>query len=254
MNYPLILDISRHQDNLTTPKKIDLKMAKDKGVVGIIVRASYGFFKDPIFDYIWKQSGDLGMLRGAYMWWNYMQYNAQLQADFFLDILEPEPPDFPPALDIEHAYGTDVPKLPKGASTINSVSTLIRSVKERNGRYPILYCNRDFLKNIAVGHPDEWLNCHLWFSDPGAKPENVYHGRWPKWTLWQFSWSLPGKEYGMESTILDGNYFNGSTADLEKFANKLIIKPPEPAQDLATWAKEIDAWARTKGYNGVKPG
>jgi lysozyme len=110
---------------------------------------------------------------------------------------------------------------PNGTTmTLNQARKFVSLIRERLGRYPVLYGGY-WLKEKLNGKPDDLLSkCPLWLAQYGPKP--VLPSGWKKYTLWQYTDGHDGPEPHTVAGIgpCDRNQFNGTIA--QPVAVKLI--------------------------------
>ncbi len=176
------------------------KMRNNKRLVGFINKASDGMAPtsrcsgNPLCRVKWRRyaatrelyhtrrhlAKELGMKWGAYHLAR--PGNPVGQANHFLQFAKPDKDDLI-ALDIEHND-------PKRWMSLKDAEIFARVIKQRTGRYPVLYTNHSTAKFIAAKRDQLPLlsRLNLWYaryktSVPGVFPM----GHWKSYTLWQFS-------------------------------------------------------------------
>lgn len=122
-------------------------------------------------------------LRRGYLWGSYhwgVAGDPAKQADFYIDTVKPQADELM-ALDLEDAQSTT---LMNGDEAI----VFINRVKERTGRYQVLYTNHSSAKLISARYKDSvFVHTPLWYACFKAKVSDFPTGVWPSYTLWQFS-------------------------------------------------------------------
>lgn len=192
------------------------QLATDKRVVAIIHRATIGFRADTKYAERKSEAKKRGYKWGAYHYGK--AGDAIKQADFFLATVKPEPDDLM-ALDLE---STDATK----HMSFEEAREFINRIKEKTGRYPIVYANNEVTKAIAdqYGADDLFAKTHLWYARFKKSVTDFPAATWKSYTLWQFScemncdpanrtkclYTVPGTEYDM-----DVNVFNGTVEELK---------------------------------------
>lgn len=204
-------------------------LATDKRVVAIIHRATIGERVDKKYAERKIEAKQRGYKWGAYHFGK--PGDPIKQADFFLEIVQPEPDDLI-ALDID---GIDSAK----HMNLAEARIFIDRIKEKTGRYPFVYANNVVTKAIAdhYGQDDVFAKTNLWYARFRKSVTDFPSGTWKSYTLWQFScemncsssdrstclYSVPGTEYDM-----DVNVFNGTIDELKSkwpFANVSEARP-----------------------------
>ncbi|MFB6857696.1 lysozyme [Streptomyces sp. NPDC056341] len=202
-------DVSSHQKNVNWQK------AKSKGARFVYVKATESTtYRNPYFDQQYGGARSAGIIRGAYHFALPNKSSGRTQASYFVrngGAWRADGWTLPPALDIEYnpysskkCYGLSKAKM---ISWIRSFSDEVRS---RAGRRPVIYTNYRWWKS-CTGNSTAFAGNHaLWLArydeSAGALPSG-----WSYWTFWQYDngGGLPG----------DQNLFNGSQAQLRRFAH-----------------------------------
>jgi GH25 family lysozyme M1 (1,4-beta-N-acetylmuramidase) len=193
------------------------QLATDKRVVAIIHRATIGDRADKKYAERKLEAKRRGYKWGAY---HYGKPGDPIkQADFFLDTVKPEPDDLL-ALDLE---STDFEK----HMSFDEARTFINRIKEKTGRYPVVYANNLVTKAIAdqLGEDEVFAKTNLWYARFKRTVTDFPAGTWKTYTLWQFSsemncttanrsaclYTVPGTEYDMDVDV-----FNGTVEELKQ--------------------------------------
>jgi GH25 family lysozyme M1 (1,4-beta-N-acetylmuramidase) len=210
------IDVSTYQGAISWSK------VHGSGVEFAIARATLGTtYSDPTFKTNWAGIKSAGMIRGAYHYFH-PDKDATVQADRLVDAINAagglKPGDLPPMLDLEVLNGVSA------ATAVSRAKTFLARIEQRTGRRALVYSYVYFFQS-TLGNPDL-----------SAYPLNIadYRGRacpdipdaFKTWVIWQYtdSATVPGVSGGV-----DGDYFNGSLADLKLFTG---LQPPIP--DLGT--------------------
>ena len=191
------------------------KLGTDKRVVAIIHRATIGDRADRKYAARKIEAKQRGYKWGAYHYGK--PGNPIAQANFFLDTVKPEPDDLI-ALDLES------PDTTKHMS-FEDARIFINHIKEKTGRYPVVYANNLVVKaiNQQLRVDDVFRNTRLWYARFKPTVTDFPKGAWNTYTLWQFSselncaennrnvclYTVPGTAYDM-----DVNVFNGTIEEL----------------------------------------
>jgi len=198
---PLILDCYHAND-------IDWTLlGTEPRVAAIIHKATVGSRKvDPKY-----HARRLEAKQRGYLWGSYhlgMAGHPELQADHYLKTVKPGPDDLI-ALDLEDVTS-------KRFMSASEATRFIKRVKQRLGRYPVVYVNRRSAAHITHRFKNTvFAHTPLWYANFTGSIDNFPKGVWPGYTLWQFSSEIllqqpvPGTE-----TDMDVNVFNGSMEDL----------------------------------------
>jgi len=228
-------DVSFWQDDNSTVKGIDFVKMHEAGAKFVFIRAGQYIHPDPDFNNNWRASKAAGLLRGAYLFFDY-RFPAVNQANMFAARLAGDPGELPPVLDIEYraAWGR-----PTRDAMLAAINAFLLRMRELGHKRVIFYSNPDMLLSLAP--VPEWLSsqCPLWIAHYGVSAPR--HDGWPAWTFWQYTDRGDGESFGVESKQLDMDWFNGSEAALHQFA----VGAQEP-----TYAQALDTWARSMGFTG----
>jgi len=193
------------------------KLATDQRVVAIIHRATIGDRVDKKYAERKVEAKKRGYKWGAYHLGK--PGDPIKQADFFLETVKPERDDLM-ALDLE---STDFEK----HMNFDEARVFINRIKEKTGRYPLVYANNLVVKaiNDAKIPADVFLSTPLWYARFKPVVTDFPKGTWSSYTLWQFSseincardnraacvYTVPGTEYDMDVDV-----FNGTIEELRQ--------------------------------------
>lgn len=184
------------------------KLATEPRVVAVIHKATIGTSKiDPSYFDRKREAKARGYLWGSYHWG--VAGNPVEQADFFIDTVKPEADELI-ALDLEDATSTKL-------MNANEALLFIKRVKERLGRFPVLYTNHSSAVLISQKFRNtDFANTPLWYARFIARVNNFPAGVWPTYTLWQFSSEInPQLPVAGTRSDMDINLFNGSVEKLK---------------------------------------
>jgi len=193
------------------------QLATDKRVVAIIHRATIGDRADREYAERRDEAKKRGYKWGAYHFGR--PGDPIKQADFFLDTVRPTADDLI-ALDLESTDGTK-------HMSFDEARVFIKRIKEKTGRYPLIYANNEVSKAITerYGADDVFAQTHLWYARFKRNVTNFQTGTWKTYALWQFSseqncsrtnravclYTVPGTEYDMDVDV-----FNGTIDELKR--------------------------------------
>jgi lysozyme len=183
------------------------KLQTEPRVVAIIHKATIGASKlDPAYLKRKEEARKRGYLWGSYHWG--VSGNPEKQADYYLDTVKPGDDELI-ALDLEDAASKEL-------MDAEEALRFIKRVKERTGRYPVLYTNHNSATLLSDKfNGTEFAEAPLWYARFKSNVTDFPTGLWQSYTLWQFSseklsqMALPGVKLDM-----DINVYNGSVADL----------------------------------------
>jgi lysozyme len=184
------------------------KLKTEPRVVAIIHKATIGASKiDPAYFTRKEEARKRGYLWGSYHWG--VSGNPEEQADYYLDTVKPGDDELI-ALDLEDVASK---KLMNAEESLR----FIKRVKERTGRYPLLYTNHKSAKLLSAKFKGtEFAEAPLWYARFESAVTDFPSGLWRSYTLWQFSseirsqMTLPGVKPDM-----DVNVYNGTADDLK---------------------------------------
>jgi lysozyme len=195
------IDVSHWQGD------IQWSAVKGHGIKFAIIKATEGHhYTDPHFATNWVKARNLGIVRGAYHYFR-AQQNPTRQVDHFLNQMNLEPNDLPPALDIEETFNT-------GASHqqwIDGMGTWLGTLESRTGRRPIMYSRASFLNTLPI--PADFRRYPLWVAHYGVQ-QPALPNVWDSWVIWQHV--STGHVAGIQGNV-DLNRFNGSHSELLDF-------------------------------------
>ncbi len=172
-------------------------------------RIGDGLGGDSQFASNWSKMKAAGVLRGAYQFFEpgddeTAQANLMIQAVGTLG-----DGDLPCMIDVEVTGGQS------GATIAQKIAHWIQLVQAGTGRAPFIYTGPYFWQD-SVGSTS-FGSTPLWVADYGPSCPLIPPG-WSNWTMWQYSDG---------NGALDHDVFNGSLADLQKFA-----APPAPTYPI----------------------
>ncbi|MFF7165498.1 lysozyme [Streptomyces sp. NPDC008086] len=203
-------DVSSHQKN------VNWQSAKGKGAQFAYVKATESHtYRNPYFNQQYNGSRNAGLIRGAYHFALPDKSSGRAQAAHFVRNGGGWRSDgwtLPPALDIEYnpyskhkCYGLGK------ATMVGWIRSFSDEVKRLTGRRPVIYTTTHWW-NTCTGASRAFASNHaLWIARYDSATAGSLPAGWRFWTIWQHdngSGSLPG----------DQNLFNGSMAQLRKFA------------------------------------
>ncbi len=179
----------------------DLKASKASGVRFVYLKASQGdYFTDDTYDGFRKKADELGLIHGAYHFFD-PRSDPNQAADLFLRIIGSAPKgDLPPALDWEVTNGVD------WGTAFARAKTFLDRVEKATGRTPMIYTYPDFFSSRA---PQEFARYPLWISNPGWSCPQMPDGPWDHFTIFQFN-----------TNGLDHDHFIGDLQALQGFAGE----------------------------------
>ncbi|MBI4854522.1 MAG: glycoside hydrolase family 25 protein [Acidobacteria bacterium] len=193
------------------------QLSTDKRVTAIIHRATIGYRVDKKY----FERRNEAKTRG-YKWGSYhlgKPGDPIKQANFYLKTID-SPKDEILALDIESPD-------PNESMSLDDARIFISYIKEKTGRYPLLYGNRLVINAITeqYGMDEVFSKTPLWYARYKAAVTDFPVGTWESYTFWQFSCEINCKAKELENCLylvpgtksdMDINVYNGSVDDLRK--------------------------------------
>lgn len=240
MKRPLILDISFYQDNPDT-KNIIVDFDKIKlNADGVILRIGQAEWEDKKFKEYLDGSNRVNIPIGGY-WYYDNRYSPEKQADLCSSIIEKYNVkfDLPLFADFED----------RRVSTYSGWNNWYRFIERLKKNIPsvdlgiytgyyywVEFCPKEQSQRDYFGKYDLWIAQYPYdrhveyekYSEPKI-PTNT----WKNWILWQVSDRGDGHFFGVESSRVDVNYFNGGMEKFEKYFGKVEggeIDAPNPIE------------------------
>ena len=194
------IDVSYYQGS------IDWNAVAADGIAFAITRVNHGGFMDPEFDTNWAAIRSVGLVRGAYQYFD-PGGDPVAQANTFISkvgVLGPG--DLPGVIDVESTDGLGP------AAVAANVATWLDLVEAGTGRRPIIYTGSYFWNDNVQTTA---LNDHpLWIAHYTTGCPNMPTA-WSDWAMWQYS--STGSVAGIAGNV-DLDRFNGDALALEDFA------------------------------------
>lgn len=211
------IDVSIYQGS------IDWSAVAKAGVKFAIIRASHGITSDDHFSGNWTGALGAKVKRGAYHYFVPTD-DVQAQVDIFLkQVGKLAPGDLAPALDLEDpAAWASIAK----ADRMPLVKKWLDAVEAALGIKPMIYCSLNFVGQVfddatALG------DYVLWIAYYAPDPLPTIPSVWKAWLFWQ--WSSKTTVDGIVGKV-DGDWFNGTAADLAK----LGVPAPKATPGVST--------------------
>lgn len=216
-------DFSAWQDDNTTPQPIDFAKAKAAGMTFAGIKISQANWADPDYSVNWANAKRyLYRMPYHFMTWD---VDPKKQAEVFWSLLEKDTYALLPLVcDFEWWRVT-----PSNAMDI--LYNFVERLKALASPLPQgIYTAKSFWDPNGQNDP-YWKQYYLWLCDiEGLVPVPL---PWEKWTFWQYTFKLPGPQYGAESLDLDGDYYNGTLEQMkaEFHLPDIGIEPPAPVPE-----------------------
>jgi uncharacterized protein with LGFP repeats/GH25 family lysozyme M1 (1,4-beta-N-acetylmuramidase) len=177
------------------------------------IKATEGVhFVDDEFATNYAGSANAGLLRGAYHFARPNRSSATAQVDFFVQRGGNWANDgrtLPPVLDIEYnpAQGEDMCYGMAGAPMVAWVTEFANVMRDRIGRYPVMYTTRGWWRSCTGNDPGLASKLPLWIAGYNGNPANLPNG-WANYAIWQYA-----------SSPIDQDAFNGGYEELQALAS-----------------------------------
>lgn len=254
MTNVLGIDVSRWQDDNSTPQKMDFHRARYAGAKFVFIKVSERGGVDEDFLINWRNAKDAGIPRGGYHFLRW-DLSGSMQARIFCGLLKGDPGELPPVADFEAPPRVDLSGVLRYPSNA-LLAQFLEEVESILGIRPMIYTSPGFwnshgkIRGTSIFDP-KWAYYNLWVAHYGVDKPMVPKP-WKTWTFWQYSSTGPGPAFGAESKGLDMNHFNGNEEQFRAFlgANNPLPEPP-PADHQIDVAKlksmvnlAIDEWAK----------
>ncbi|XP_014279503.1 uncharacterized protein YegX-like [Halyomorpha halys] len=198
-------EVSNTVVDLSHWNNVDFIKAKDDGIVAVVHKATQGVSGvDRTYAPRRILAEKEGLLWGAYHFGT--KGNPVKQADHFLQTVG-DTKGVLLMLDVEENKGDEM--------SPSEAEEFVKRIKEKTGRYPMLYGNRYFLQAYNL---ENLKKCSLWIAHYWVSGAFVpiIPKHWSSWTLWQYT---DGKVGGSPKTVngigpVDRNCYNGSLQEL----------------------------------------
>lgn len=194
------IDVSKFQKDINWQAVRQMNVDNIK-LSFVFVKATEGITRqDAAFQRNWHKAGQAGLIRGAYHFF-YATRDPLKQAINFQNVVQLQPGDLPPVLDIE-VHNNQPPAVIRSTARI-----WLEEMEKVYGVKPIIYTNLKFYETYLGNEFDDYP---LWIA-------HYYQQRRPRidrpWVFWQHS--DIGRVNGISTTV-DFNVFKGDSAALVK--------------------------------------
>ncbi|WP_372494556.1 lysozyme [Pseudarthrobacter humi] len=246
------LDVSSHQPS------VDWLQQWNMGARFAYVKASEGnYYTSPTYASQYQGSRNVGMIRGAYHFAIPNWSSGADQARYFVQNGGGWTADghtLPPVLDFEFnpyenrtingfyfgntCYGMSPAQL---TSWVRDFGNAMLSM---TGRLPAIYTNTSWWRQ-CLGDPAGFADYPLWVAAYPSSPTNnagAVPASWRTYSIWQYSSTGP--------LAGDSNVWNGSLADLQRFAKETGTIPVNPSIKSAADILAIDSGGTLWNYGG----
>ncbi len=194
------IDVSKYQKKIAWEQVEQMEV--DHMKLGFVfVKATQGTGTvDPRFERNWYHAKRVGLVRGAYHYFNVYE-SGRSQAHNFMQMVKLTSGDLPPVLDIEQVGGMPANELR------SNLKNWLTTIEHHYCVKPIIYTYADFYEDYLLGFFDDYP---LWV----AHYHNGDHPRTSrKWHFWQHN--EEGHVNGINAPV-DFNVFNGDSSSFQQ--------------------------------------
>jgi hypothetical protein len=197
------VDISVWQDQNSTPQMFDPYKARSKGASFVGIKVSQANWADPDYAQNWAHCRRvLYRLPYHFLTWDVA---PKRQAETFWSLLEKDPGELPLTCDFE--WWKTVP-----SRAMDILYNFTYRLKQLCDPLPKgIYSAFSFWRPNG-STDDYWKQFHLWLCD--IEGDVQVPKPWDTWAFHQYTFKLPGPEWGAESEGLDGDYYNGTLEEM----------------------------------------
>lgn len=223
-------DISKWQDDNTTPQGVDFVKMKDAGIKFVYIRATCGLALDEDFVANWMGAKKAGLLRGAYMAFR-SGAGSMEQASLFVGRMQADPGELPPAYDLEHIGIAGL----AASETMARSKIIVEYVDKRLSRKMVMYVNPDIIVNYFGNKLLPWFLAHdLWIAHYTQASAPNIGSQYKTWRFWQQTDRGDGVASGVESKQIDLDVFNGSYSELVRYCGLDNAQPVLTLEERVT--------------------
>lgn len=198
------VDVSHYQGD------IDWAALSSQDISFAFIKATEGSKSvDDRFDYNFENARKSGLAVGAYHFFSYDSAGS-LQAENFINTVEPFEGMLPPVIDLEF-YGDKYKNPPDKDKVKPNLDALISALEEHYGLKPIIYATEKSYKLYISGNYEQY---DIWIRNVITKPR-LSDNR--EWTFWQYTNRAKLEGYSGEEKYIDVNVFNGSEDELNTY-------------------------------------
>ena len=197
------IDVSHHQGAIdwasvkaTEKEEFPIRFVFMKATEG-------GDHKDHRFDENFARAAQVGLVRGAYHFYN-PNSDPMRQADFFISQVQLQQGDLAPVLDIE--------RKPRDKAQLQTdLLVFLRCLEQHYGVKPIIYTSYKY--KLRYLDAPEFDTYPLWIAHYYVD-ELSYNGKWHFWQHTDYG-TVPGIDVSV-----DLNVFNGTLSELKRYTVK----------------------------------
>ncbi|KAF9436899.1 hypothetical protein BGZ76_002659 [Entomortierella beljakovae] len=200
------IDVSSHQGN------VNWATVASAGNKFAYVKATEGTsYINPYFAQQYDGSYNAGLIRGAYHFAHPNSGSGAAQAKYFLAHgggWSADGKTLPGALDIEYNPSGDTCYGLSQSAMVAWIHDFSNTYNAATGRYPTIYTTTNWWQQ-CTGNNGGFTNNPLWLARYASTVGTIPNG-WAYQSIWQYT--------DKSTTVGDGNYWNGSLLNLQKFA------------------------------------
>ena len=206
------IDVSHYQSRVQWDE-----VARQGAGFAFVKATEGGSHQDSLFALNWFGIRAAGLKRGAYHFYR-PNTPSFFQATNFMNVVDMQPGDLPPVLDVEVTDGASKEEL------VSGVKEWLELIETRYQVRPILYTNLKFYYFYLKGHFDDYP---IWIARYNIFQPRLASGK--DWHFWQFA--DQGRMKGIHGPV-DFNVFRGTMEELEAIC--LQAPPPcDPEEEAA---------------------
>ena len=215
-------DVSFWEDDVETEKQINFFTMR-LSTPYVIIRAGQNAWVDSDFAYNWQKAKEAGLARGSY-WFYDSRVSPTSQADLWFAQVKGDNGELPWFADFEENYGGAYGGWTNFKIFLERIKQL--APQKEIGIYTAFYYWEETVVNanadLAFFH-----QFPLWIANYAtAKPLVPAPWEMSEWLFWQYTDKGNGNLYGVESSNVDLNYFNGDEAKFNTRFNIGAVVPP----------------------------
>lgn len=198
------VDISHWQNNISTPQMYDPMKTRSMGGSFVGIKTSQSTWADSDFVLNWAHcKGKLYRMPYHFLTWT---TDPKAQADAFWRLIEPDTWGLLPLICDFEWWETTPP------NAMDILYNFMERLKALASPLPLgIYTAKSFFEPNG-SRADYWRQYALWLCDIAGAVE--VPRPWTDWDFHQYTFKLDGIAWGAESFDLDGDYYNGTLAQM----------------------------------------
>lgn len=198
-------DISRFQDDGTTPQHIDFYKMKSLSDF-VIIRALFGTVPDRDFTRNFSGAKEAGLKVGIYVFLTHE--NVLAQFDALMKLTGGNFGDIVPTIDFEPYNYNGVMSVP----SVSSLEVYSAQVQQVCNKYPMIYTGYYVWRDHGSTNA-KWINYPLWIAAYTKEEWIQIPAPWKKCDVWQYTSKGDGIAHGTESLNIDMDWFMGESIE-----------------------------------------